>query len=126
MAFINAHKTFAIKTECDLFSIKPTQNSVENGFFQESRPVSVLESDAPIEFFICATDDYIDLSHTQIQLRVKVLREDGSKLKPDDSVSICNNFLDSLFEHVSIELNNKTITPPSNSYHYRSYIEVSN
>lgn len=124
MAFINSHKTFSVKSELDLFTTKPTQNSVETGCFLECRPVSVLDSDAPIEFTVCASDEYLDLSHTQIQLKVKILHADGSSLVASDPVAPVNNFLNSLFEHVSIELNNKTITSPSNAYHYRSYIET--
>lgn len=124
MAFINNHKSFAVKTELDLFNTKPTQMSVESGYFQEYRPISVLETDGPLEFIVSASDDYIDLSHSQIQLRVKISKEDGTPLTKDDKVAPVNNFLHSLFEHVAIELNNKTITTPSNSYHYRSYIET--
>lgn len=124
MAFISSHKSFAVKSELDLFDTKPTQMSVESGFFQEHRPISVLDSDAPLEFVVSGTDDYIDLSHTQIQLRVKIVKEDGSALTDEDNVAPVNNFLHSIFDHVGIELNNKTITTPSNSYHYRSYIET--
>lgn len=124
MAFINAHNTFSVKSELDLFSTKATQNCVESGLFIECRPISVLQSDAPLEFFVCASEEYVDLSHTQIQLTVKILKEDGTLIGDTDPVMPINNFLDSLFEHISVELNNKTITPPSNSYHYRSYIET--
>lgn len=124
MAFINSHKTFAVKSELDLFTLKPTQNCIESGHFQEFRPVSVLDHQSPIEFYVAGTGDYLDLSHTQICLRVKILHDDGSNLKPADKVAPCNNFLSTLFEHVSIELNNKTITPPSNSYNYRAMIET--
>lgn len=124
MAFINSHKSIAVKSELDLFVCKPTQMSVESGFYQEYRPISVLDSDGPLEFVISANDDYIDLSHTQLKLRVKILREDGTPLNENDPVAPVNNFLHSLFEHLAIDLNNKTITTPSNSYHYRSYIET--
>lgn len=125
MAFLNAHKTFAVKSELDLFTTKPTQNCVESGFFTECRPISVLDSDSPIEFVVCASDEYLDLSHCQIQLKVRIVREDdGGNIANNDPVAPVNNFLNSMFEHVSIELNNKTITPPSNNYHYRSYIET--
>jgi hypothetical protein len=124
MAFINTIKSFSTKSECDLFTTKSTQNCVESGQFLEYRPVSVLSSEGPIEFYISSSDLYLDLSHTQIQVKARILKEDGSVLKPEDSVAPVNNFLNSLFEHVSIELNNKTITTPSNSYHYRSYIET--
>ncbi|CRK88794.1 CLUMA_CG002778, isoform A [Clunio marinus] len=123
MAFINSHKNFAVKSELDVFSTKPSQHSIESGLFIECRPISVLDSDSPLEFFISASDDYIDLPHTQIKLKVKIGREDGADIDDSDSVAPCNNFLNSLFDHVSVELNGKTITPPSNYYKYRTYIE---
>lgn len=124
MAFINSRSTFAVKSELDFFTAKSTQNCVVSGYFQESRPISVIETDAPIEFFIAESEDYIDLGHCQLQIRVKITHEDGSALKETDSVSLCNNFLHTLFEHVAIDLNGRTITTPSNSYAYRSYIET--
>ena len=45
-------------------------------------------------------------------------------MKADDTVAPVNNFLSSLFEHVSVDLNNHTVTTPNNSYHYRSYLET--
>lgn len=121
MAFINSHKSLAVKSELDLFDTKPIQMSVESGFYQEYRPISVLDSDGPLEFVISSSDDYIDLSHTQLKLRVKILKEDGSVV--GEKAAPVNNFLHTIFEHLAIELNNKTITTPSNCYHYRSYIE---
>lgn len=123
MSFINSRKTFAVKSELDVFSSKPTQNCVHSGYFQEHRPISVLESEGPIEFFITETDDYIDLAHTKINLRVKITREDGVPMKPEDPVSLCNNFADTLIDHLSMDLNGRSITTPSNLYNYRSYIE---
>lgn len=124
MGHITSHKIFSLKSELDMFSTKPTQNSVEMGYFNELRPVSILDSDSPIEFFLSGSDDYVDLSHSKINLRVKVLNEDGTALAADSSVAPVNNFVSSLFEHLAIELNGKVITPPSNNYAYRSYIET--
>lgn len=120
MAFINSHTSMVLKSELDMFNSKPTQMAVESGFYQEYRPISVLDSDGPLEFFISGSEDYIDLSHTQLLLRVKIVKEaDGSVVGADENVAPINNFLHSLFEHLAIELNGKTITTPSNSYHYR-------
>lgn len=124
MAFLNNMKTFALKTELDLFTTKPVQNCVEFGSYQENRPVSVLDSESPIEFVISESSDYIDLSLTQIHLRLKILHEDGTALSETDPVAPVNNFLHSLFDHVAIVLNGKTITQPSNLYNFRAYIET--
>lgn len=119
--------TFGVKSELDLFTTKPMQSSIESGQFIEYRPIaSITDSNSPLEFLISGDDSYalIDLASTKIELRAKILREDGTPLKGDeDTVCPINKFLDSLFEHVSIELNGHTITPPSNLYHYRSIFE---
>lgn len=125
MAFLNSHKSFAVKSELDLFASKITQSSIESGYFLEARPVSILDSDSPVEFVIVASDEYVDLSHTQIQLKVKIQSADETEVYKDvDPVAPVNNFMNSLFQHVSIDLNNKTVTPPSNQYAYRSFFEI--
>lgn len=124
MAFISNHRSVAVKSELDLFTVKPTQTSVESGFYQEYRTIAIIDSDAPLEFQVPPSDDYIDLSHTQIELKVKITTENGDELTAAHTVAPVNSFLTSLFEHVSIDLNNKTVTPPSNLYHYRSMIET--
>lgn len=125
MAFISNHQSVAVKTELDLFTVKPTQTSIESGYYHECRPVSILDGNSgPIEFIVPPSDDYIDLSRTQIELKVKITTEDGAALANTHTVVPVNCFLSSLFDHVSIELNGKTITPPSNHYNYRSYIET--
>lgn len=123
MAFLASHRTFAVKSELDIFATKPTQNSIESGQYIELRPLSILDRNSPIEFFLAESDNYIDLSRTQLYLRVKITKEDGTALEAADAVSPINNFHGSLFEHVSVELNNKVITPPSNLYAYRCIIE---
>src|SRR5690349_8376022 len=124
MAFVNSHNAFSLKSELDLFTTKPVQNCVESGYFTELRPVSIIDSESPIEFYLAGSDEYIDIAHTKLNLRVKITKEDGTPLGETSTVSPINNFLSSLFEHLAVELNGKTITPPSNSYHYRSYIEM--
>lgn len=118
------HQSIAVKTELDLFNVKPTQTSIESGYYHECRPVSVLDGNSgPIEFVISPSDDYIDLSRMQIEVKVKITTEDGAALGAAHTVAPVNCFLSSLFEHVTVEINGKTITPPSNLYPYRSYLE---
>lgn len=126
MAYVASHRSIAVKSELDIFTTKPVQNSIEGGYYHEARPVSVLDnSSGPIEFVISPSDEYIDLSRTQLELKVKITTDDGTVLSAaaTHTVAPVNNFLGSLFEHVAIELNGKSITPPSNNYPYRSYIE---
>lgn len=124
MAFVANHDSIAVKSELDLFTVKPVQTAIESGYYHEARPVSILDNGTgPIEFVITPSEEYIDLSRTQIELKVKITTSENAALGVAHTVVPVNCFLGSLFDHVSIELNGKTVTPPSNKYCYRSYIE---
>lgn len=115
---------FATKSELDLFSTRLISHSVEDARWAEIRAVNSLNSNGPLEFRIVASSDYLDLSHTQLFLTAKIVDSTGKDIDiAKDTVSPCNNFLNSMFEHLSVELNHKSITVPSNSYNYRSYFE---
>lgn len=125
MAYINANSAPTANASCDLFTVPPTQRSVEQGYFQYYRPISVLSSeDSPIEFIIPPTgDEYTDLTHTKIRIRVKLLTDKNEALTNANSGVPINNFLHSMFSHVGVELNQKNISPQANSYNYRAMIE---
>lgn len=125
MAFINKHTSLSVKTELDLFAVPPTQNSVENGEFIIYRPLAPLGNDSPIEFIVAGNSDlYIDLAHTMIHVTAQIKR--APHTAGDVVVSNMapvNNWLHSMFSQVDITLNKTCISPPSNLYNYRSYIE---
>lgn len=127
MAFINQHQKITTKTELDLFATPPTQTSVESGKMVCYRPISTISNDSPIEFHIPGTgDEYIDLSRTMLYIKVKVKPAQvtvSEKTVRTPMIAPVNNWLHSMFSQVDIYLNQKCITPPSNSYMYRAYLE---
>jgi len=52
MAFIHQSSCECIKSELDLFSVPPTQTSIESTTVTEYNPVSALAHGLPIEFNI--------------------------------------------------------------------------
>lgn len=125
MAFVNINSKPTVLSACDLFTVPPTQRSVIEGYTQEFRPISSLDSyDAPIEFSIPASGtEYLDLSHTRIRIRVQILTEKGEAVGEKSNVAPINNFAHSLFSSVQILLNNKSITSHGVNYSYRSILE---
>lgn len=133
MAYINSHRSAALKSELDLFAVPPTQNSVEDGNMHCYRPMASLSDTSPIEFVITGHgDEYIDLAHTALHLLVKIVPETiiveastSSSLARTATATVApvNNWMHSIFSQVDIYLNQKCITPPSNHYNYRAYIE---
>jgi hypothetical protein len=124
MAFIHEGSCECTKSELDLFSVPPTQTSIESGLFVEYRPISSLTDGAPIEFEIVSSgDDYIDFANSYLHVKVKIQRANGTALDAADTVGPVNNFLHSLFSQVDVSLNGTVVTNSTNTYGYRAYLE---
>ncbi|KFM63148.1 hypothetical protein X975_23585, partial [Stegodyphus mimosarum] len=79
---------------------------------------------SPIEFHVSGTgEDYLDLSQTQLFLKVKVVMSDGSLLKDGEKVGPVNLFMHSLFSQVDVTLNERLISSSNNTYPYRAILE---
>lgn len=125
MSFLHSNSCECIKSELDLFALPSTQTSIENGTWIHYKPISSLADDGPIEFQVPgAGDDYIDLSHTLIHIKAKILNQDSTKLNSSAVVAPVNNWLHSLFNQLDVYLNQKLVSPPNNTYAYRAYIET--
>lgn len=125
MSFLHNHSCECVKSELDLFAIPSTQTSIENGVWIHYKPISSLSDDGPIEFQVPGTgDDYIDLSHTLLQIKAKVLNQDSTNLTAAAVVAPVNNWMHSLFSQLDVHLNQKLISPPNNTYAYRAYVET--
>ena len=85
-----------------------------------------LDSGGPIEFLIPGSgDDYLDLANTMLHVQAKVTRANGDDLDLADPVGPVNIWLHSLFSQVDVYLNGTLVTPSTNTYAYRAYIETS-
>lgn len=124
MAFRHLSSCESFKSELDLFTLPPTQNSIESGHWVQFKPVSSLSEGAPIEFVIANNNnDYIDLVNTFLHVNVSVTRADGTKLKTTDGTSTVNNLLYSMFSQVDVSLNGHSMSHSNHLYPYRAYLE---
>jgi len=135
MSFLHTHSSECLKSELDLFSLPPTQTSIESSQWIYYKPVTSLADDSPIEFVIPGHgEDYLDLTHTMLSLRIKVETTalagagggtgggtgGGSVYK----VGPVNHLLHSMFNQIDVYFNQKLVSPPNNAYAYRAYIEA--
>ena len=120
MAFLHTHSSECMKSELDLFSVSPTQTSIESSYWCQYKPISAPTDDGPIKFVIPGNgDEYLDIAHTLLYVRA-TLRTDAT-LGPDraedqKNVGAVNNFLHSLFCQVDVSLNRQPISPPNSAY----------
>ena len=84
----------SVKEELDLFSVPPSQTSLEKGKYVQYNPVSILSNNGPIEFVIPGENSsYIDLSNTLLHVRTRIKKQDGTVLAVDSNVAPVCNFL---------------------------------
>ena len=127
MCYVHPYSKRCEKSEVDLFSVPPTQLSLEKGRWIDYRPLSSVENpDSAITFLIAGTDEYLDLSKTILVVEGKISDANGDKLSGGGQISVApvNNFLHSLFKQIDVYLNGKQVTPAMGTYAYRSYIET--
>jgi hypothetical protein len=128
MSFLHQKSCECVKTELDLFSLPPTQTSIETGKWIQYKPISTLTDDSPIEFVVPGNgDEYVDLSNTMIQVTASIIKSTGAKITVEaesKTIGPVNNWLDSLFSQVDMSMNQKLVTPQNNTYAYRAYIET--
>ncbi|XP_046468065.1 uncharacterized protein F54H12.2-like [Neodiprion pinetum] len=130
MAFQQAQSGECMKSELHLFSLSPTQTSIEAGQWVHYKPVSSPTDDSPIESVVPGNgDEYIDLAHTMLSLQVKLDPTVPAPPAGEGNAAIphatpVNNLLHSMSNQVDIFFFRKLVSPANNSYAYRAYIET--
>jgi len=111
--------------ELDVFSVPPTQTSIEQSSWIEYHPITILADGSPIEFDVNASgEDYIDFANILLCVRAKLTAVDGANLAADAAVGPVTLFLHSMFSQVDISVNGTLITSSTNTYPYRSVLET--
>jgi hypothetical protein len=112
-----------VSTGFDVFAQKPVQEAVLETTEAEYKPIASVDM-SDLEFLIPADNDtYLDLD-IKLFVRGKLIKGDGTDLDATDYTAGTNNFLHSLFSQCNITLNGISVTPASELYNYRSYIET--
>ena len=125
MAFVHHESNECSKSELDLFSIPPTQTSINRGQWIEYHPLSNITDTGPIKFNVSGSgEEYLDLARTQLYVKAKITKANGANLDPNTQVGPVNLFLHSLFSQVDVSLNERLISPSTNTYPYRAMLET--
>lgn len=127
MAFLHPHSCECLKSELELFTIPPTQTSIQSSQWVHYKPISSLNDEAPLEFCVPGHGEtYIDLAHTLLSVKVEIQRSVALTDKDnDDSANVgpVNNLLHSMWSQIDVFFNQKPVSPANNLYAYRAYIE---
>ena len=125
MAFVNPSSCECTKSELDLFTVPPTQTSIQEASWVEYQPVSSIQNRAPIEFDVTGTgEDYIDCSNILLYVRGKITQANNENLPAESTAAPINQLLHSMFSQVDISLNGTLISSSTNTYAYRAMLET--
>src|ERR1700678_3357468 len=95
----------AVKSELDLYSVPPTQISLQECFSTEFFPNASIDKQSSIEFLIAGSgEDYIDPSKIYLNVKARIVKSDGTPLIAANTVTPVNGLLHSMFNEVSVYL----------------------
>ena len=81
MAFVHGMSCECTKSELDLFSVPPTQASIEHGSWIECHPLTTVSDNSPTEFDVSGTgDDYTDFANIVLYAKAKIIKVDGTDM----------------------------------------------
>jgi len=132
MALLDSQSCESLKSELDLFSVPPTQTSIEQTLYKDYYPVSLTSSNAPLEFHVSSSEEqYLDLQQSFLHLSVSIRSPDGSEIvTPAENVPALNYvfpinyFASTLFKHVEVLLSGTQVSPSDVQYAYRAFLET--
>lgn len=122
MQFENSQPT--VLEQLQLFTAPPTEASLVRNELIEYRPTSQVSDTSVIEFRVCPQENqYVDLKRSLLKITFKLLKSDGTNIPATAKVGIVNNFLHSMFAQDDVLLNQVLISPSSNNYPYKAYLD---
>ncbi len=124
MSLLDERSCICTKSELDIFSVHPTQTSIESGNVVEMYPLAPLDASPVIEFYVPGGEDYLDMANTYLCLSAKIKKADGTDITDASKVGPVNLLMHSLFSQVDVTLNDKLVSTSSGTYAFRAYYET--
>ena len=106
----------------DLFRVPPTDISYVS---YRMVPISPFTTGInPVDFQIDPQEDFVDLSRSYFEIQWNVKKSDGNDTANTDKTYFVNNLAHSLFKQISVRLNGTLISPQTDTYAYKAYLET--
>ena len=135
MSLIHRDACECMVSELDLFTVPPTQASIDRSQFIKYFPITSLDG-GPIEFHITTSDlEYLDVNNIYLYTKNRILYDNGKGISPkigqgkdqfnsEGIVFPINYFHSSRFKSLEVQLNNTSINEVDTLYPYRCYLET--
>ena len=106
----------------NLFDVPPTDYSLAESRYVPINPFTT--GIHPIDFQIDPQDDFINLAKSYFEVELQLKLDNAGNIANDTLVTICNNFIHSLFKQINVRLNGTLISPQTDNYHHKAFIDT--
>ena len=105
-----------------LFNVAPTDLSMSS---YRIVPVQTYTTGInPMEFQVDPQEDYVDLSRSFFEIELALKLANGNSVVEATRLWPTNNLAHTLFKQISVRLKCTLISPQTDSYHYKAYLET--
>ena len=116
-------KSVAVQSpSLNLFDVPSTDYSLVESRYVPINPFTT--GIHPIDFQIDPQDDFIDTSNSYFEAELQLKLDNAGNIANDTLVTICNNFIHSLFKQINVRLNGTLISPQTDTYHHKAFIDT--
>ena len=78
----------------------------------------------PMEFIIPGLDDFVDLGRSYFTMELRLQKSTNDNLVANEKLWPVNNLAHSIIKQIDLHLNGTLISPQSDTYHYKAYLET--
>jgi hypothetical protein len=115
----------AIEENLNFFSLPAQDVGVLERKWVTVRPINSLTDSSPVEFNIDGNmATYLDLKHTTLCVKFKVVKADGTNLGPTEEVAPVNLFLASMWKQVDVQLGYENLRGVNIYYPYKAIFDT--
>ena len=105
-----------------LFKVPPTDISINAYRMVTVQPTTTGIN--PMEFIIPGLDDFVDLGRSYFTMELSLKKDDNGNLVANQKLWPVNNLAHSIIKQIDLHLNGTLISPQSDTYHYKAYLET--
>ena len=105
-----------------IFKVPPTDISINAYRMVTIQPTTTGIN--PMEFIIPGLDDFVDLGRSYFTMELSLKKDDAGNLVAAQKLWPVNNLAHSIIKQIDLQLNGTLISPQSDTYHYKAYLET--
>ena len=105
-----------------IFKVPPTDISINAYRMVTIQPTTTGIN--PMEFIIPGLDDFVDLGRSYFTMELSLKKDDNGNLVAAEKLWPVNNLAHSIIKQIDLQLNGTLISPQSDTYHYKAYLET--